>query len=236
MGDLDREGLLSTRNLRIAAGILAALLLVATGVMAGRSSAARSASGSTTVASHVPGSPGASQLVAGAPVGYAHSRAGAVDAATNYQLLLAGMLLTTPPKYREAERVIYAPAARDKLMAEAEQGLTGLQDQTQILSNASKGVPVAVIGVPITYHLDSYDGDHATVSLWWVWVVGQQGAMAPFQLWLTSVVNLTWLGDWRVEDINSANTPVPLLAQTTTDSKDLPEQMHGYQEYGHVSR
>jgi hypothetical protein len=237
MGDLDREGLLSTRNLRIAAGILVALVLVAVGIAAGRSSAARSASGSTGAASssRVPGWPGASQLVAGAPVGYAHSEAGAVDAATNYQLLLAGPLVTSPSKYREAERVIYTPAARDKLMAEAEQGLAGLQDQTQILSNASKGVPVALLSVPISYHLDSYDGDHATVSLWWVWVVGQQGAMAPFQLWLTSVVSLTWLGDWRVEDINSANTPVPLLAQTTTDSKDLPEQMHGYREYGHVS-
>ena len=233
MGDFDREGPLSTRNLRIAAGFLVALLLVAVGVVVGRASAAQSAAPAAT-GSHVQGWPGASRLEAGAPVGYAHSRAGAVDAATNYQLLLAGPLLTTPAGYRDAERVIYAPAARDRIMAEAEHGLAGLQDQTQILTNASKGVPVALLSVPISYQVDSYDGDHATVSLWWVWVVGQQGAMAPIQVWLTSIVTLDWLGDWRIEDINSGDAPVPQETQTASQSKDLPEQMHSYQEFGHV--
>jgi hypothetical protein len=237
MGDFDREGPLSTRNLRIAAGALAAFLLVAVGIVAGRASTTGPA-GSTAAApsAHVPGWPGASRLVAGAPVGYAHSRAGAVDAATNYQLLLAGPLLTMPTRYRQAEQVIYAPAARDRLMAGVEQTLAGLQDQMHLLSNASKGVPVALIGVPVSYQVESYDGDHATVSLWWVWVVGQQGAMAPIEEWVTSIVTLDWQGDWRIEDFNTASTPVPQATQTASQSTDLPEQMHGYQEYGHVSK
>ena len=144
--------------------------------------------------------------------------------------------MATPPRYREAEREIFAPATRDRLMATTEQVLAELQETTQLLSNASKGVPVALIAVPISYHLDSYDGDHATVSLWWVWVVGQQGAMAPIQAWVSSVVTLDWLGDWRVESVDSASTPVPALTQTATESKDLPEQMHGFREYGHASR
>ncbi|HSR22898.1 MAG TPA: hypothetical protein VLW53_05060 [Candidatus Eisenbacteria bacterium] len=203
-------------------------------MLAGRASTpGRTSTGVTSL--RVPGWLGASQLVAGAPVGYAHSEAGAVDAATNYQRLLVGPLLATPPRYREAERVIFAPAARDKLMATTEQVLAGLQEQTQLLSNASKGVPVALIAVPVSYRLDSYDGNHAAVSLWWVWVVGQQGAMVPIQAWVTSIVTLAWLGDWRIEAIDSANTPVPVLTQDVTQSKDLPEQMHGYREYGHVS-
>jgi hypothetical protein len=236
MGEFDREGLLSTRNLRIAAGALVALLLVAVGALAGRSSAPRAGATSATPASssHVPGWPGASRLVAGAPIGYAHNKAGAVDAATNYQLLLAGPLLATPSKYRDAEQVIYAPAARDRLMAAAEQGLSGLQNQTQLLTNASKGVPFALVAVPVSYQVQAYDDNHATVSVWWVWVIGQQGAMAPVQAWLTSVVTLDWLGDWRIEDVNSANAPVPQETQTASQSKDLPDQMHTYQEYGHV--
>jgi len=174
--------------------------------------------------------------VAGAPVGYAHSRAGAVDAATNYQLLLAGPLLTTPSKYRAAEQVIYAPAARDRLLTEAEQTLAAFQDQTHLLSNASKGVPVALLAVPVSYQVELYDGDHATVSLWWVWVLGQQGAMAPIQEWTTSVIALDWQGDWRIEDFNLGNTPVPAETQAPSSSTDLPEQMRGYQEYGHVDR
>ena len=237
MRDLDREGLLSTRNLRFAAGFLLAFVLLGLGIAVGRADVTRSAP-STTAAStaQVPGWPGASRLVAGAPVGYAHSRAGAVDAATNYQLLLAGPLLAMPTRYRQAEQVIYAPAARDRLLAEAEQTLAGLQDQTQLLSNASKGVPVALIAVPVSYQVELYDGDHATVSLWWVWVVGQQGAMAPIQAWITSVVTLAWQGDWRIEDFNAGNAPVPQETQTASQSKDLPEQMHGYREYGHVSQ
>ena len=236
MGDLDREGMLSTRNLRIAAGTLVALLLVAVGVLAGRASTPGLSSSSAPAAtsSRVPGWPGATQLVAGAPIGYAHSQAGAVDAATNYQILLAGPLLTTPSKYRNAEQVIYSSAARDRLMAGTEQTLAGLQDQTQILTNASKGVPVALLVVPVSYQVDAYDGDHATVSVWWVWVVGQQGAMAPIQAWITSVVTLDWQGDWRISDFNSGNAPVPQETQTASRSTDLPEQMHGYREYGHV--
>jgi hypothetical protein len=238
MGDLDREGLLSTRSLRLVAGVLAAFVLVAAGVMAGRSSVTRPTSGGTAAAApvvHVPGWPGASTLVAGAPVGYAHSQAGAVDAATNYQLLLAGPLLTTPARYREVERVIYAPATRDRLMAVAERGLATLQEQTQILSNASRGVPVALIAVPVSYQVDSYDGDRATVSLWWMWVVAQQGAMAPVEEWVTSIVTLDWLGDWRIEDVSRGDVPVPQQTQAATQSKDLPDPMHGYREYGHVS-
>ena len=236
MSDLDREGVLSTRNLRIAAGTLAALLLVAVGVVAGRATASGFSSSSAAVAAspRVPGWPGATRLVAGAPVGYAHSQAGAVDAATNYQILLAGPLLTTPSKYRQAEQVIYAPAARDRLMAASEQTLAGLQEQTQLLTNASKGVPVALIAVPVSYRVESYDGDHAAVSVWWVWLVGQQGAMAPIEEWVTSIVTLDWQGDWRIADDNSGTAPVPQATQTASQSKDLPDQMHGYQEYGHV--
>jgi hypothetical protein len=237
MGDLDREGPLSTRNLRVAAGILVALLLVAVGVLAGRTSVtARTAGPPAVPSSHMAGWPGATRLEAGAPVGYAHSPAGAVDAATNYQLLLAGPLLTTPVQYREAEQVIYASVARDRLIAESDQTLTAVENQTQLISNASRGVPVALIAVPISYQVDAYDGDHATVSVWWVWVLGQQGAMAPVEEWITSVITLDWQGDWRIEDFNLGDAPVPQQTQTASQSTELPDQMHGYREYGHVRR
>jgi hypothetical protein len=230
------EGLLSTRNLRFAAGFLLAFVLLAIGIVVGRAEATTPTAGGATAApsAHVAGWPGASRLVAGAPVGYAHSRAGAVDAATNYQRLLAGPLLAAPPKYRAAERAVYAAAARDRLMAAAEQSLVALQDQTQLLSNASKGVPVALIAVPVSYQVELYDGDHATVSLWWVWVFGQQGAMAPVEEWITSIVTLDWEGDWRIEDYGAASAPVPQATQTASQSTDLPEQMHGDREYGHA--
>ncbi len=89
--------------------------------------------------------------------------------------------------------------------------------------------------MPEHYQIESYDGDHATVSLWWVWVLGQQGAMAPLQEWTTSVITLDWQGDWLIADFNIGEAPVPQETQTASQSTDLPDQMHGYQEYGHVS-
>lgn len=238
MDDLDHEGLLSTRNLRRAA-ILAATLLVAVGGFgAGRTTAPHAAAlaAPNAIAPALPDWPGATRLESGAPVGYTHTPVGAVDAATNYQILLAGPLLTTPTKLREAEQVIYTPAARDSLMAGAEQGLVGLNTQTQLLTNATKGVPVSLICVPITYRIDSYDPAHAAVSVWWVWVVGQQGAMVPTQAWVTSFFSLEWQGDWKVADVSSVNALVPLLTQSPIQTRDLPAQMNGYQEYTHVGR
>jgi len=73
-------------------------------------SAARSAVSVSSAAATTTGWPGATRIDHGAPVGYAHTEAGAVQAATNYDALAEGDLVTDPDAYRAAYQAIVAPA------------------------------------------------------------------------------------------------------------------------------
>ena len=51
--------------------------------------------------------------------------------------------------------------------------------------------------VPIAWHLDSYDGQTAAISIWAVWVFAEGGVLAPQQQWLTATFALQWAGGDR---------------------------------------
>ena len=59
--------------------------------------------------------PGPTHVVNGVPVGYAHTQAGAVAAATNYLVTFNGPLVTQPDKYRAAVDEMALPDVRNTL-------------------------------------------------------------------------------------------------------------------------
>jgi hypothetical protein len=170
----------------------------------------------------------------GVPVGYSRSRAGAVAAATNDGTVLSSTLLFDLPKLRAVERMIYAPASRERLMAEVEQGLAMWNNESKILTNAQKGVPLGVKSIPVAYRVESYSDDLAAIQVWRLWVVGQQGAMTATESWSTTAVTLQWQQDWKVLDLQSTPGPTPQLGQQPLEGNDLPDQLHGWQEYRHA--
>jgi hypothetical protein len=207
--------------------------LLSSGVFLGRLSA------TTPVASSRPPTllVGASRMEGDVPVGYARTREGAVAAATNYSGLLAGPLILNPDRYRASERAIAAPSARARVTAEGEQAITAVNDSTQAVAEARRGGHVVVRYTPIAYRVTSYDASRATVSIWGLWLVGEEDLLAPTQTWSTRNLDLEWSGgDWRLAGSGASPGPAPQLGQQATQSPELPSQLIDFEEYQHASR
>jgi hypothetical protein len=172
------------------------------------------------------------------PVGYLETEAGAVDAATNYLVTLDSPLVLHPDQVRTAEAVMAAPEYRDQLIAAGDANLRALNSSFGVATNAGFGVQVVIRYVPVAFHLDSYDGLHAAVSVWAVWVLAESGILPAQQHWLTSTMLLEWTaGDWKVTGASSRPGPVPspVPAENVASASPLPDVLTQYTEYRHVS-
>jgi hypothetical protein len=180
---------------------------------------------------------GATRVEAGVPVGYAATQAGAVDAATNYTVALNGQTILHLDQVRAAEAVMATPGYRAQLLAEGDRSQRALDSSFGLSYNASHGIPVVIRLIPIAFHVDSYDGSHAGVSIWAVWILAEGGILIAQQHWLTATVLLEWSGgDWKVAGASQRAGPVPSPPQGGTDAtSQLPPQLTGYGEYQHVA-
>ncbi|PZS33208.1 MAG: hypothetical protein DLM58_08195 [Pseudonocardiales bacterium] len=215
----------------IPAAVIAMALLV--GLVVGRFTAP-----SSTIMRTVPLAPGSTNVESGVPVGYQHTRPGAVDAATAYAVTLNGPIVFDAAAMKAAEDVIATPDYRGPLEEQTAKALQALDSAYGVRSNASMGVTPAVRLVPVAYRLESYNPLEARVSIWAVWLIAEEGILAPQQAWMTTQLALRWLGDWKLSSSGSHPGPVPQPPQEAVDQQSipLPAPLTGqYQEYHHVS-
>ena len=165
---------------------------------------------------------GATRMNGDVPVGYPRTLAGAVAAATNYSAVLAGPLVLEPARYRAAESVIASPPAQARLTAEGEQAISAVDDSTLAVARAQHGVRVLVRYTPIAYRVTAYDASRATVSIWGLWLVGEQGLLPPTETWSTRTAVLWWIGgDWKLADSSTSPGPTPQAGQQATATPEL---------------
>ncbi len=186
----------------------------------------------------VPLPPGSSHVEAGVPVGFRHSEAGAVDAATAYTVTLNGPMLLDSPALRAAAAAIAVPDYQAELVSQGDKGLQALNSAYGVQGNASAGATPAVKLVPIAYKLESYSALEARVSIWAVWLIAEEGILAPQQNWLTLQVSLHWLdSDWKLAASGAHPGPVPQPPQgaVTEQSQPLAAPLTSdYTEYKHA--
>ena len=213
-------------------GFVLALGLVASGVVLGRASVSPGDGRSLPALAAW-----ASRMSGDVPVGYSHTREGMVAAATNYSAVLAGPLVLEPGRYRAAEDVIASPSARAAVRAEGEQAVAAVDESTRALTEARRGVQVVVRYTPVAYRLTAYDGNRGVVSIWALWLVGEQGLLAPTETWSTRTVVLEWTGgDWKLASSSTSAGPTPQLGQAAARAAELPPQLTDFEEYAHASR
>jgi hypothetical protein len=179
---------------------------------------------------------GATRIEAGVPVGYARTRQGAIDAATNFATVQNGRLLLDSAGYRKADDVMLAPVNRDAELQHDLQNLQALDNFYGFTTRPKKGFPVHVRFSPVAFHPDAYDGTHATVSVWALWLVAVDQILAPQVQWATWTYTLVWLRDWKIEATGVRPGPAPYPA-VGSDAKasPLPDELTSWQEYAHVS-
>jgi hypothetical protein len=181
------------------------------------------------------------RTVSGVPVGWDHSEAGAVGAATNYTSALASSELMFDPSRRSAAvAAVAAPQARDRLARDLEDqarviaaSFFGLTDPDKALAQIEQS-KVIFQTIPVRYHLDAYDGTRARVSIWQTGVGGYQGSsLPPQEAWGMTTVRLQWIDkDWKELSATVKDGPVPVAdSNPPTPASDLLREVQQFKEY-----
>jgi hypothetical protein len=217
--------------------LVVALALLLAGFVAGRSTAAEPPEPAATP---TPGQPagsainGPARIVGGVPLGYAHTRDGAVAAALNYASVLTSQRLVDPRAYTDAVAAISAPETRDAEVKKANEYLDALENQYNLVAKAQLGVSVAIRYAPVTHQVVRYTDEQATVRVWGTTVLGIEQELWPVELWGTTTLRLVWVDDdWRVfEQKQDELTTVPKLLQQNPSRTDagLTPELGGFEQ------
>jgi hypothetical protein len=152
--------------------------------------------------------------------------------------VFGGQLELKPPELRLAQEAVVAPEYRDEFLARGAQVLRAFEAAYGITTNAAAGARPVVELIPIAYKLEVYDGLHARVNVWAVWLVAEEGLLATQQNWITVQLGLRWFNaDWKVTAMGDHPGPVPQPPQGAVpeQSSPLPAPLTDYQQYRHVA-
>ncbi len=182
---------------------------------------------------------GGLQLAAGVPVGYVHTDAGAVSAATNYAVVYGGPAMFVPAQRRAIVDATTDPATR----AAQQEQQTALYSATaekfgldQQGRPTAPGVEFVARELPVGARLVAYTPDTAVVAVWEDGLVGLAGTgtTRPVQEgWGTTTVTLRWAaGDWKWTAGSFTPGPTPITGvQTPSDPQaiaDAVDQFGGF--------
>jgi hypothetical protein len=176
------------------------------------------------------GQVGPREVVHGVPVGYQHSKAGAVAAATNYAKVLSSELILDKASRRKAIDTLSAPEARARQQRAFDRAVASLAKGLGVKDAAAADGTVLLRAVPVGWRMEAYTGDRATVAIWVTSVVGSLGGSpggVPVQEgWGTTTVQLRWVGgDWKQLESTTKEGPAPVAdaAAPTAASQLIPE-------------
>jgi hypothetical protein len=241
-------------------GMLAiALLLFAGGLLIGRWTGAtpqapatpsgQAGTRTTTPAASAPATPAARAAEASGeqvwsgrleggfvPVGWAHSQAGAVAAATNYTTVLSSEALFDPAKRRLAVEAIAAPEARARLQRDLDATAKTISAALTRGAKAAELDPAKVIfqTIPVRYRVELYDGARARVAIWTTGVGGYDDSSLTVQeAWGVTTVELKWIDkDWKETSATVQDGPVPVADDAPpTPAQVLVGEAQRFKEY-----
>ncbi|MBY8887263.1 hypothetical protein K7472_20805 [Streptomyces sp. PTM05] len=170
------------------------------------------------------------KVLDGVPVGYAHTQAGAVEAAVNYQIARSSAKYFTDTAIRHKTIAAMATSgARAQLIANDDAGMKQVLASLGI-SGAGADTLVARAAAMGT-KADSYTDQVATVEVWMAGLIGTTSNNAPLPVsssWTTYTLTLQWQdGDWKLASVNSVNGPTPVSTGSDPSSVDDFRTLNG---------
>lgn len=164
-----------------------------------------------------------------------HTSSGAAAAATAMAAVLSGPAVTQADAYRAAVTAIAAPGHRDALLARADELVAAVDAQLGVVSASGQGATVAVRTVPVSWQVDSYAGSTASVRIWAVGLVAEDGSLPATAVWATGTFAIEWThSGWRLDDVQTVAGPVPQTQQRPTVNTTLPPELGAFAEYRHA--
>jgi hypothetical protein len=180
--------------------------------------------------------PGPSRIVDGVPLGYAHSRAGAVAALLNY-----GVVLGDPHTLLDRARraMVLRLVATDRYASTFQgRGAAALEQARRgpLGRGLATGARTIYLASPIAYRVISYDGRTARIDGWGVAVVGNDQGLAPSATWATTETVARWQdGDWKIDSVRTHDGPTPALAgQDASDAQTFLGRLAGTRGVRHA--
>ncbi|MFF9157612.1 hypothetical protein ACF1AB_35935 [Streptomyces sp. NPDC014846] len=168
----------------------------------------------------------ASSVKSGVPVGYPHTKAGAVAAAVNYQSARSapGYFTDEALRHQVLKTVMTSSALHDQ-QAQDDRATKGLLASLGVTPKTAPDMVMRAASLGTS--VPSYAADTATIRVWMSEVVGvptEQSRMPVAGTWSTYTLILQWQdGDWKVATIDQDSGPTPLVApdQTPSSTSDM---------------
>jgi hypothetical protein len=172
---------------------------------------------------------------AGVPVGWPHTRQGAVGAAAGYaRVLSTAWFLTDADRRQQAVTAMAAPEARLGLQA-AQDGVAAGVARGPFGAGLARGARSTLRTSLLGYRIDRYAPTDAQVALWAVVIYGNDGGLAPQALYATSTLRLRWVGDWKLLEAATVPGPVPVQGQATpSPAEDLVDAAERFKEFDYA--
>ena len=171
--------------------------------------------------------PGPTKTVAGVPVGYQRSKAGAVRAALAYQAAL-GNLADTKSTSTEILDAIASGSDRQSISEAMDPGLEVVRKAISLNGYVRSG--------SVGYELKEYNSDTAEILIWGVSVLYSAGIPGPQSGWTTTILRLKWAdGDWKLAAApKGEDGPTPILRESPSEPGPLTSFVASLQGTGHV--
>jgi hypothetical protein len=174
---------------------------------------------------------GPTSKVEGVGVGFAHSEAGAVAAATNLILTLEQAGTTDRASAMRGYGTLAARASKETLTAEMGASWDALHGG--ITTNGPVKSSLFLRTVPVGHEISRYSDERATVEVWTLTIVAAAGMREPLATWETASVEVVWEDeDWKIWSAQSAAGPSPAWAEVPATATDpfltTVNQLEGY--------
>ena len=220
------------RHALVLAGVVAALALLTIGMALGSRIASQESAATTTTALATGERPATDRPT---PVPADRTRAGAVAAAVRSITAFNGDVLLEPARLHAVVARIASLASR---LSCSKRSPKPAHRRARSWEPTRSPQPVIVLrSVPVGYRVEGFSRDEATVSVWYIGIVGSGATVQPQQSWRTQVVSLVWENEtWKVGTFASSPGPTPPLstAEAAQAPGDLFDAIPRFEEFERV--
>jgi hypothetical protein len=159
-----------------------------------------------------PAKAGAARSLAGVPVSFPDSPAGAAQAVAAYQRAFASPAILRSGVLQSRIEAVATPDYAATMLAANSPGAERLA-AGPIGAGVRRGVQTLYSAIPIGYRVESFEADRARVLTWGFTLLGNASSVEPAAYFGLTHTELVWMeGRWRIAETRGGFGPTPKLA------------------------
>lgn len=164
--------------------------------------------------------------VAGVPVGYPDTEAGAKAAAANYVVAFASESMFDASARHAIIAAVSDPTVVGALQQQYDAAFQATMSRFGLSASGQPphGQQFVARALPVGVHVDAYDSTAARVSVWSDGLIGLAGAQSKnpvAEAWTTTTVSLRWVdGDWKWVTATQHDGPTPVSGLQSPSTAD----------------